>query len=97
MADREVLPELWCDFNGRVMSGSYWLGAQSTIDQLAMLGLTLESAVGRRFTFNGGDDCDESNVPAEILCNGTIEHEPGLGCFVARVDNDFYWRPKRVD
>jgi len=95
MPDREQLPEIWCDFNGRVAPSSYWIGTQTTIDQLAAMGLTLESAVGRRFTFNGGDDSDDSNVPSEILCEGVLEQDSALRCFVARVDNKFYWRPKQ--
>jgi hypothetical protein len=83
-------PEIWCDFNGRMTERGY-LPTNGTIRDLAVLGLTLEDAVGRRFVFVS-DDGDEHANPDDIMCNGTIVRDPHFGILLEVDELKFYWR-----
>lgn len=62
------------------------------IRDLSKLGLELEEAVGKRFTFIV-DDADENGVPDDITSNGVVMKDERYG-FLALLDTpgDFYWR-----
>ncbi|ODV26649.1 MAG: hypothetical protein ABT25_05125 [Variovorax sp. SCN 67-20] len=63
-----------------------------SIRDLSKLGLKLEEAVGKRFTFVA-DDTDKSGVPDDIMSNGVVVKDERYG-FLALLDtpDDFYWR-----
>lgn len=69
-----------------------YLLTRGTIDDLAKLGLTPETAVGRRFVFNGGGDANEGELMSEIMSEGTIIRHPDFG-FLLECDVQIYWRP----
>ena len=83
-------PEIWCDFNGRMTERGY-LPTNGTIRDLAALGLTLETAVGRRFVFVSGD-ADEHGNPDDIMCNGVIVRDSSFGILLEGDDDGIYWR-----
>lgn len=62
-----------------------------TVQDLAALGLTLESAVGRRFVFVG-DDADEHGNPDDIMHNGAVVQDLVFGVLLEADDAGFYWR-----
>jgi hypothetical protein len=88
-------PEIWCDFNGRMTERAY-LPTNGTIQDLAALGLTLETAVGRRFVFVS-DDADEHGNPDDIMCNGVIIRDANFGILLEGDDDGFYWRSELGD
>ena len=55
-------PEIYCDLNACMIERGYSLERRGSIADLDRLGLTLESAVGRRFTFYM-DDGNERGEP----------------------------------
>lgn len=83
-------PEIFCDFNGRMTERGY-LPTHGTVRDLAALGLTLESAIDRRFVFVG-DDADEHGAPDDIMHNGVIVRDAELGILLEADDAGFYWR-----
>lgn len=83
-------PEIWCDFNGGMTEHGY-LPTVGTVQDLAALGLTLESAVGLRFVFFSGD-ADEHGNPDDIMHNGTIVRDSKFGFLLEADDTGFYWR-----
>jgi hypothetical protein len=85
-------PRIYCDQNDRMTEHRY-LPTNGTTDDLAALGLTLESAVGLRFELAMRDD-DENGRPGDIIGNGTVVIDPEFG-FLLEVDEDgFEWRPR---
>lgn len=88
-------PEIWCDFNGRMTERGY-LPTRGTIQDLAALGLTLESAVGRRFVFVS-DDADDHGAPDDIMCNGMVVRDAEFGILLEADDSGFYWRSEQKD
>ena len=91
MVKRHPFPEVYCDLNARMIERGYSLERQGSVHDLDALGLTLESAVGMRFTFVM-DDADDDGNPDDIMFNGVVVHEAKWG-FLALADDDFvYWR-----
>ena len=88
-----VFPEIFCDLNSRMTENGYLLTAGSYQD-LANLGLTVEAAVGKQFTFNGGDDSLEGKDQVEIIFNGTIERDEKWGYLAVSDPEGVHWRPK---
>jgi len=86
---RSTDPEIWCDFNGRMTERGY-LPTSGTVRDLAALGLTLETAVGRRFVFVS-DDGDEDGNPDDIMCDGVVVRDAKFGVLL-EADDRFYWR-----
>jgi hypothetical protein len=91
MVKRHPFPEVYCDLNARMIERGYSLERQGSVHDLDALGLTLESAVGMRFTFVM-DDADDDGNPDDIMFNGVVVHDAKWG-FLALADDDFvYWR-----
>ena len=88
-----VLPEIFCDLNAQMTVHGYLLTTGSHQD-LAKLGLTAETALGMRFTFNGGDDTREGEEPVEIVFDGTIQKDQKWGYLAVSDTRGVYWRPK---
>jgi hypothetical protein len=89
--NRHPFPEIYCDLNARMTERGYSLERNGSVADLARLGLTLETAVGKRFTFVM-DDADENGVPDDIMFNGVIVHDPQWGYLALADDDDVYWR-----
>ncbi len=60
-------PEIYCDLNGRVSERGYSLELRGSVNAFEKLGLTLERAVGERFTFYI-DDENERGEPDDLIC-----------------------------
>ena len=88
-------PEIWCDFNGRMTERGF-LPTSGTLRDLAALGLTLESAVGRRFVFVSGDE-DEHGNPDDIMCNGIVVRDLAFGILLEADESGIYWRSELQD
>jgi hypothetical protein len=56
----------------------YSLERRGSVDDLAKLGLTLDSAVGRRFTFFMYD-ADDAGRPDDVMFNGVVIHDDTYG------------------
>ena len=94
---RHPFPEIFCDLNAAMTDRGYSLERNGSIEDLRKLGLTLASAVGRRFTFNGGEDMDQVGRTSDIMFNGVVVHDPEWG-YLAKADEDgVYWRSDIVD
>jgi hypothetical protein len=88
---RHPYPEIYCDLNARMTEHGYSLELGGSIDDLAKLGLTLQSAVGHRFVFFS-DDADDAGRPDDIMFNGVVIHDDTCG-YLAQCDADgIYWR-----
>ncbi len=88
---RHPYPEIYCDLNARMTERGYSLERRGSVEDLSKLGLTLESAVGRRFTFFS-DDADEQGRPDDIMFNGVVVFDSTYG-YLAEADLDgIYWR-----
>jgi len=92
MREPHPYPEIYCDFNARMTDRGYSLERMGSIRDLSKLGIKLEEAVGKRFTFVA-DDADENGVPDDIMSNGIVIKDERYG-FLALLDapDDFYWR-----
>jgi hypothetical protein len=88
-------PEIYCDFNGRMTKRGY-LPTSGTVRDLATLGLTLETAVGRRFVFVDRD-ADEHGNPDDIMCNGVIVLDGNFGVLLEGDADGIYWRSELGD
>jgi hypothetical protein len=88
-------PEIFCDFNAQMTERGY-LPTSGTIKDLAVLGLDLQSATGRRFVFFS-DDADEYGNPDAIMHNGTIVGDDKFGHLLEIDDTGFYWRSELTD
>lgn len=75
---RHPFPEIYCDLNARMTDRGYSLERHGSVSDLAKIGLTLETAVGKRFVFFM-DDGDENGNPDDIMFNGVIERDPKWG------------------
>ena len=72
------------------------LNGLCSTDDLAKLGLSLEAAVDRRFTFFS-PDLDKAGNPDDIMFNGVVIYDHTLG-YLASPDSDgFYWRSEMAD
>ena len=88
---RQTYPEISCDLNAGRGDG-YSMECAGPVENLGKLGLTLASAVGQRFTFNGGLDQAPDGKASDIMFNGVVVHDPKWG-YVAVADEDgIYWR-----
>jgi hypothetical protein len=88
---RHPYPEIYCDLNARMTDRGYSLSRRGSVDDLRKLGLSLEAAVGRRFTFVM-DDADEQGRPDDIMFNGVVIHDDQYGYLAQADDDGFYWR-----
>ncbi len=88
---RSQLPEVYCDLNAGMTEGRYSLERRGSIEDLAKLGLTLETAVGRRFTFYM-DDGDDQGRPDDIMWEGCVVHEKEWGYLAEYDGGGFYHR-----
>ena len=88
---RHPYPEIYCDVNARMTERGYSLERSGSIEDLRKLGLDLEAAVGRRFTFVGGDD-GEPGRPDDIMFNGVVIHDDQYGYLALADDDGVYWR-----
>ena len=84
-------PEIYCDLNAQVTDRGYSIERNGSVADLAKLGLTLESAVGRRFTFVM-DDADKNGNPDDIMFNGIIILDPEWGYLAFADEDGVYWR-----
>jgi hypothetical protein len=91
MRTRHPFAEIYCDLNARVAARGYSLARRGSIDTLEKLGLTLEKAVGMRFTFFM-DDADENGNPDDIMFNGVVAHDPEYGYLAIMDEDGVYWR-----
>lgn len=85
------LPEVYCDLNARMTERGYSLERHGSVRDLAKLGLTLETALGRRFTFVM-DDADEAGNPDDIMFDGIVVVDPQYGVLAEQDDDGVYWR-----
>ena len=92
MTSEQLVPEIYCDLNARMTENGYSLERSGSIQDLAKLGLTLEQAVGRRFSFNGGEDVDENGKPADVMFGGLVVKDPQWGYLAVADENGVYWR-----
>ena len=88
---RHPFPEIYCDLNARMTDRGYSLERNGSVADLAKLGLTLESAVGKRFTFMM-DDADDNGNPDDIMFNGVVIHDPKWGYLALADEDGVYWR-----
>ena len=88
---RHPYPEIYCDINARTTKRGYSLERSGSVEDLRKLGLDLKAAVGRRFTFVGGDD-GEPGRPDDIMFNGVVIHDDQYGYLAQADDDDVYWR-----
>jgi len=84
-------PEIYCDLNAGMIERGYSLERRGSVEDLAKLGLTLEKAVGMRFTFVG-DDADEHGNPDDIMFNGIVIRDPQWGYLAYADESGIYWR-----
>jgi hypothetical protein len=73
------------------MTERRYLPTNGTMDDLAALGLTLESAVGRRFVL-AMPDADEHGNPGAFVARGTVVIDPKFGLLLQADEEDFEWR-----
>jgi hypothetical protein len=69
----------------------YSLERRGSVEDLRKLGLTLEMAVGQRFTFYM-DDADDQGRPDDIMWEGVVIHDGRWGYLAEQSDGDFYHR-----
>ena len=89
-------PEIYCDLNARMTENGYSVETCGSVADLAKLGLTLEKAVGRCFTFNGGSDVNENGEPSDIMFSGVIVKDPEWGYLAVSDAAGIYWRSTQV-
>jgi len=93
---RHPYPEIFVDLNAQWGERIYSAECQGTIADLAKLGMTLETASGKRFTFVM-EDADQKGNLDDIMFNGVIERRPD-GSYQVLADQDgIYWRSQIVD
>jgi hypothetical protein len=61
MIKRHPYPEIYCDLNAQMIEQGYSLERFGSVRDLKKLGLTLETAVGMRFTFFMDDGDEEGS------------------------------------
>ena len=90
------LPELVFDSNAHITKKGYVVTLGDNAARLERLGLTFESALGRRFTF-AMEDCDERGEPDDLLFDGTIIRHDVWRYLSEIDDNGFYHRSELAD
>jgi hypothetical protein len=85
------LPEVYCDLNARMTERGYSLERNGSVSDLKKLGLSLQEAVGRRFTFFM-DDADEQGRPDDIMFDGLVVSHPQYGILAEEDGAGIYWR-----
>ena len=90
------LPEVYCDLNARMTENGYSLERHGSVEDLAKYGLTLEDAVGRRFTFYM-DDGDDQGRPDDIMWEGVVVHDKQWGYLAQQEGSAFYHRSDLVE
>ena len=86
----DQLPEVYCDLNAGYGPG-YSLELRGSVDSLAKLGLSLASAVGKRFIFYM-DDADDDGTPNDIMFRGVVVHDPQYGYLAIKDEGDYFHR-----
>lgn len=92
---RSGLPEIYCDLNARMTEKGYSLERRGSVEDLEKLGLTLDAAVGRRFTFYM-DDGDAQGRPDDIMWEGVVVQDEKWGYLAQAEGEDFYHRSDLV-
>jgi hypothetical protein len=90
------LPEVYCDLNARMNENGYSLERRGSVEDLAKHGLTLEAAVGKRFTFYM-DDGNDNGEPDDIMWEGVVVHDDRWGYLAQSEGGAFYHRSELVD
>ena len=85
------LPEVYCDLNARMTERGYSLERRGSVDDLKKLGLTPETAVGKRFTFYM-DDGDDQGRPDDIMWEGVVVRDGRYGILAENDGGYFYHR-----
>ncbi len=83
-------PEIYIDFNARMTENGFGL-RRGTFDDLERLGLTPETALGKKFVFVS-DDADDDGNSDDIMCHGTIVRDTEFEYLAVKDGTDFYWR-----
>lgn len=86
------MPRIFIDLNARMTDNGFLLTEGSLAD-LAKLDLTPETAVGKRFTFMGGDD-EDNGQPADIMFDGTIQKDETFGYLAVSDARGIHWKAK---
>jgi hypothetical protein len=92
---RHPYPEIYCDLNAQMTERGYLL-TRGSVENLTKLGLTLESAVGKRFTFVG-DDANKNGKPDDIMFNGVVIRDEKFGYLALADEDGVYWRSEIAD
>jgi hypothetical protein len=92
---RSSRPEIYCDFNAHMTERGYSLERHGSVVALEKMGLTLEQAVGKRFTFYA-DDGNEAGEPDDLMVDGYVVKDPEWG-YLAIAEGDFYQRSELDD
>ena len=90
----QLHPEIYCDLNGRVSERGYSLELRGSVDAFDKLGLSLERAVGERFTFYM-DDENERGERGDLMFDGIVVNDPRWGYIALADDDGFYRRSAR--
>ncbi|MCA9233446.1 MAG: hypothetical protein KDA57_22590 [Planctomycetales bacterium] len=83
--------EICIDLNAGRGEG-YSVEIRGAVEDLRNLGLTLDQAVGMRFTFNGGADSNEAGEPADIMFKGEIVKDERWGYLAIPYEVGIFWR-----
>jgi len=89
--DLTSLPEIYADLSAAFGDDRYFATSYGTLEDLKKLGLTPETAVGKRFLFNSGADCAPDGEPADIMFLGTFVRDSEYGV-VVKLEGDVFWR-----
>ena len=87
---KNKLEEIYCDLNARMTENCYSLERNGSVKDLEKLGLSLESAVGKRFRFYM-DDANEDGTPNDIMFDGVVIFSDEYG-YLAEQDGKIFWR-----
>lgn len=87
--DIAELPEVVCDLNASFGGGLYFSTCSGTTIDLERLGLTAGAAVGPRFLFSSGDDCNPAGELADIMCVGRFVRDAEHGVAIQMEDEVF--------
>jgi hypothetical protein len=90
LPERE-LREIYCDHNARLTENGHSLERRGSVDDLAKLGLTLDSAVGQAFRFVS-DDRDLGGNPDDIMFDGVVVRDAQYGILAVANDRGVFHR-----
>jgi hypothetical protein len=95
MRSNHPYPELYCDFNACMIERGYSVETIGSRRDIERLGLTLEQAVGKRFTFVQ-EDANENGERDDIMINGIIAKDESWGYLAIADPDGFYHRSEIV-